>query len=49
VSFGLGDRFAQIDARLLPAGAAAVAILFSTLELEKAIYDLRYALEKRAD
>jgi hypothetical protein len=49
VSFGLGDRFAQIDARLLPAGEAAVAILLSTFEPEKAIYELQYALEKRAD
>src|SRR5207302_11162529 len=37
----------QVDATLLPGGAAQVANLLSIFELEKAIYELRYELDNR--
>ena len=40
---------AAVASTLLPAGDAAVGYLLSILELEKAIYELQYELERRPD
>jgi trehalose synthase-fused probable maltokinase len=45
----LEEYFTQIDPALLPAGEAAVLNLLSILELEKAVYELKYELDNRPD
>jgi trehalose synthase-fused probable maltokinase len=45
----LESYFSGIDAALLPAGDIAIWNLLSILELEKAIYELRYELDNRPD
>jgi maltokinase len=45
----LEHYFQRIDPALLPPGEAAVANLLSIFELEKAIYELQYELDKRPD
>ena len=45
----LSCYFAAVDSTLMPAGETAIANLLSIFELEKAIYELQYELERRPD
>ena len=45
----LDSYLGAVDAILLPAGEAATGRLLAMFELEKAVYELRYELDNRAD
>ncbi len=45
----LGRYFADVDARLLPAGQNQIQNMLAIFELEKALYELKYELDNRPD